>query len=176
MLEEIVISGFGGQGLLVIGRLLADAGMIEDRNVVWLPSYGAEKRGGTCSCHITISNEKIGALYIKRPTAAIVMSPSALTRLEPLVKSDGILVINSSLIADKVGRNDIRTVYVPANELAAEVKDDSVANLVVLGALIAHQPITARASIITAINTLFSKSGTMLEANTKAFLKGYTQE
>ncbi len=118
MHAEIVIAGSGGQGVLFIGRLLAEASLLEEREVVWLPSYGAEKRGGTVSCNVTVSDEKIGALVITRPSAAIVMNQTSLEKLEPTMKPGSLLVVNQSLVSSKVSRQDIRVVYVPANDLA----------------------------------------------------------
>src|SRR4030042_1413629 len=121
MNAEIVITGSGGQGVLLIGRLLAEASFLEGREVVWLPSYGAEKRGGTVSCSVTISDEKIGALCISKPSAAIAMNQAAAIKLEPAMKPGSLLVINQSLASIRVSRDDISAVYVMANHLANEL-------------------------------------------------------
>jgi len=173
MLEEIVISGSGGQGVLLIGRLLAEASLLEGREVVWLPTYGAEKRGGTVSCHVTISTEKIGALFVTRPSAAIAMNPVSLEKLEPTVKSGGLLVINQSLTPSKASREDFRVVYVPANDLASGLGDDSAGNLVTLGALVAGAPVVSRSSIMAVMDNMFAKNQKHLEINKQAFDKGY---
>lgn len=174
MHAEIVIAGSGGQGVLVIGRLLAEAGFLEDREVVWLPSYGAEKRGGTVSCSVTISSDHIGALTITRPTAAIAMHQTPATKLESALKSQSLLTLNESMIPGKVSRQDIQTVYVPASQLAIELGNESVANLVALGALIANYPVVSRSSIISAMEAMFAKNQKALELNKQAFEKGFT--
>lgn len=174
MHAEIVITGSGGQGVLLISRLLAEAALLEGREVVWLPTYGAEKRGGTVSCNVTISDEKIGALFISRPSAAIVMNQASLEKLEPAMKPDSLLVVNQSLTTSKVSRKDIRVVYVPANDVAAELGDDSVANLVTLGALVAGFPVVSTSNIMAAMGDMFSKNQKHLKINKRAFNKGYT--
>ena len=174
MQAEIVIAGSGGQGVLLIGRLLAEASLLEEREVVWLPAYGAEKRGGTVSCNVTISDEKIGALFITWPTAAIAMNPASLEKLEPAMKPGSLLVVNQSLVSSKVSRKDIRVVYVPANDLATELGDDSVGNLVILGALVAGLPAVSKSSILAAMDNMFAKNQKHLKINKQAFNKGYT--
>ncbi len=173
MHEGIVIGGLGGQGVLFIGRLLAEAAMLESREVVWLPSYGAEKRGGSVWCHVTISDERIGELFVTRPTAAIAMNPASLTKLEPMMKPGGLLVINQSLVSSRVKRDDLDTVYVPAINMATELGDDSVANLVALGALVGSRPIVTMPSLVTAMDSMLSKSP-KLETNKRALDKGYS--
>ena len=172
MHAEIVISGTGGQGVLLIGRILAEASALEEREIVWLPSYGAEKRGGTVSCSVTISDEKIGALFITRPSAAIAMNQTSAVKFEQSMLAGGLLVINQSLVSLKVNREDINTVYVPANKLATELGNDAVANLIVLGALIARSPVVAVSSIISTMDNMFARNQKSLEANKQAFNKG----
>jgi 2-oxoglutarate ferredoxin oxidoreductase subunit gamma len=172
MHAEIVIAGSGGQGVLLIGRILAEAGSTEGREVVWLPSYGAEKRGGAVSCSVTISDEQIGSLSIAHPSAAIAMNQISARKLEHDMKVNGFLVINESLASFRVQRGDIDTVYVPANQLALELGSDSVANLVALGALVAKCPVVSRSSIISIMDIMFAKNQKTLEANKLAFSKG----
>jgi 2-oxoglutarate ferredoxin oxidoreductase subunit gamma len=171
---EIVITGSGGQGVLLIGRLLAEVGFMEGHEVVWLPSYGAEKRGGTVSCSVTISDEKIGALCISRPSAAIAMNQAAATKLEPAMKPGSLLVINQSLVSAKVSRDDIRAIYVPANHLASELGNESVANLITLGALIAGCPVVSSSGIMKTMDVMFAKNQKTLEMNRQAFTRGLT--
>lgn len=173
MHAEIVIAGSGGQGVLFIGRLLAEASLLEEREVVWLPSYGAEKRGGTVSCNVTISDEKIGALFITRPSAAIVMNQASLEKLEPAMKPGSLLIVNQSMVSSKVSRQDIRVVYIPANDLATELGDSSTGNLVTLGALVAGSPVVAKSSIMAVMDNMFSNNKKRLGINKQAFNKGY---
>lgn len=172
MHEEIVISGTGGQGVLLIGKLLAEVGLIEGREVAWLPTYGAEKRGGTVACNITISDDKIGSLFVTRPTAAVAMSQAALEKLEPNMEPESLLVINQSMVPSKVKRDDIRVMYVPALEIAAEMGNDSAGNFIILGALVGASTMVDKSNIMTAMESMFSPKH--LEANKQAFARGYT--
>ena len=173
MHEEIALGGFGGQGVLFIGRLLAEASLLEGHEVLYVPSYGAEKRGGNVWCNVTISDEKIGALFITRPTIAIAMNAASLAKFEPAMKPDSLLVINQSLVPSKVSREDIGVVYVPANDLAAELGDNSVGNLVALGALLANRPVVSMSSILAVMDSMLSKDQERLEMNQRALKQGY---
>lgn len=135
-MADIIIAGFGGQGVLVLGQLITYAGMIEDKSVSWFPSYGPEQRGGTCNCSVVISNEEIGSPIVSKPTVAIVMNTPSLDRFEPLVAPGGLIIYNSTLIAQKPQRKDVQIVAVPANEIADELGNIRVANMVLLGAFI----------------------------------------
>jgi len=175
MHEEIVIAGSGGQGVLLIGRLLAEAGLLEGHEVVWLPTYGAEKRGGTVACNVTISEDRIGSLFVTKPTAAIAMNPASLEKIEPAMKPGGLLIVNQSLISEKVKRDDIRVVYVPASDLAAELGDESSSNLIILGALVAGSAPVSTSSIMSAMDDMFAHyHHEHLKTNKRAFEKGYS--
>jgi 2-oxoglutarate ferredoxin oxidoreductase subunit gamma len=173
MHEEIAIGGFGGQGVLFIGRVLAEAAFLEEHEVVFMPSYGAEKRGGTVWCNVTISDDKIGALFIKRPTAAIAMNTASLTRLETAMKSGSLLVINQSLIQTETTRKDISTVYVPTSDLAAELGDSSASNLVALGALLASRPVVPVSSIKKVLDSMLPGHKERSAMNLRALNEGY---
>lgn len=136
MHEEIIISGFGGQGSLFAGQLLAYAGMAEDREVTWIPSYGPEMRGGTAHCTVIVSDEPIGSPLVRRPSAAVVMNPPSMEKYEPLIKEGGLLVVNRSLVPGTSDRDDLRVLLVPANEIAEELGEPRTANIVLLGALV----------------------------------------
>jgi 2-oxoglutarate ferredoxin oxidoreductase subunit gamma len=173
MHEEIAIGGFGGQGVLFIGRLLAEAAFVEGHEVVFMPSYGAEKRGGTVWCNVTISDEKIGALFITRPTTAIAMNTTSLAKLEPAMKPGGLLFINQSLVPTKASRKDIGAVYVPTSDLASELGDSSAGNLVALGALLASRPMVPVSGVIKAMDSLLSSHRERSEMNRRALNGGY---
>ncbi|HEY51371.1 MAG TPA: 2-oxoacid:ferredoxin oxidoreductase subunit gamma [Dehalococcoidia bacterium] len=173
MHEEIAIGGFGGQGVLFIGRLLTEAGFREGHEVVYMPSYGAEKRGGTVWCNVTISDERIGALFIARPTVAVAMNSASLSRFGQTTKTDGLLVVNQSLVPEKVARHDIDVVYIPANDLAAEAGNSDVSNLVALGALLACRPVISLRSIHQIMEESLRKKQKLLQMNQKALEKGY---
>ena len=136
MQTEIIISGFGGQGALFAGQLLAYTGLDNDLHVTWFPSYGPEMRGGTAHCVVIISDDEIGAPIVKNPAAVIVMNIPSLDRYESLVKPGGVLVVNTSLVDRNPEREDIGVVLVPANEIAEELGNKRLANLVLLGALL----------------------------------------
>jgi 2-oxoglutarate ferredoxin oxidoreductase subunit gamma len=136
MHEEVIVSGFGGQGALFAGQLLTYTGMDEGWHVTWIPSYGPEMRGGTAHCIVIISDDDIGSPIIRQPTIAIVMNPASMDKYEPLVRPGGMLVVNSTLVRYKSERTDIKAVYVPANELAAELGNVRMANVVLLGAML----------------------------------------
>jgi 2-oxoglutarate ferredoxin oxidoreductase subunit gamma len=173
--EELIIGGFGGQGVLFIGRLLAEAAFREGHEVVFMPSYGAEKRGGTVWCHVTISDEEIGSLFITKPTMAIAMNSASLIKLEPMMKPESLLVVNQSLAPQEISRADIQVVSVPANDLAAELGDSSVSNLVALGALLAGRPVVPLASLTTALEGMPAKNKELLQLNKRALEVGYTR-
>lgn len=136
MTNEIIISGFGGQGVMAIGKNLAEAGMKENKNVSWLPSYGPEMRGGTANCSVVLSDEPIICPIVLEPTELIAMNLPSLVKFEPTVVKDGVVFVNSSIISDKVQRSDVRAVYVPCLEIANELGNLKVANMVMLGAYI----------------------------------------
>jgi 2-oxoglutarate ferredoxin oxidoreductase subunit gamma len=141
MHEEVIVSGFGGQGALFAGQLLTYTGMDEGWHVTWFPSYGPEMRGGTAHCIVILSDEDIGSPIISRPTMCIVMNPPSMDKYEPLIIPGGLLVANSTLVRDRSKRDDIDAVYVPANELAAELGSVKMANVVLLGAMLGKREI-----------------------------------
>lgn len=137
MLHEVLMAGFGGQGVMAMGSLLAYAAMLEGRHVSWLPSYGPEMRGGTANCHVVISDEPVACPLVTEPTAAIVLNRPSLDRFENSVRAGGILIYNSSLIDRAPTRTDVRVVAVPANRIAEELGSARVANMVCLGTFLA---------------------------------------
>jgi len=169
---EITLSGFGGQGVLFIGRLLMEASFAEGQQVTWLPYYSGEKRGGMCSCFVNISDQRIGSIFITHPDIGVAMNPAAYDMLEPSVKQGGLLIVNESLIMSKSGRPDIKTVYIPTVELAKELGDESVGNMIALGAILANAPVVTTSGIIRVLNQMMSKNKTQLELNKAAILKG----
>jgi 2-oxoglutarate ferredoxin oxidoreductase subunit gamma len=132
---NLIIAGFGGQGVMVIGNLLANAAMIEGKYVTYLPVYGVEMRGGTANCTVVISSYQIGSPVVGRPHAAIAMNLPSLIKYEPLILPRGLLFINSSLIAPKeIYRKDIENLSIPVNEIAIDHGNPKLANMVALGA------------------------------------------
>lgn len=141
METSIIIAGFGGQGVLFAGQLLAYAAMDAGKEVTWIPSYGPEMRGGTAHCVVIISDEPIGAPIVSRPDVAIVLNQPSYEKYEKLVKPGGLLVINSSLVDGETMRADIDTAYVPANALAEEWGTVKMMNVAALGAMLAARPV-----------------------------------
>jgi 2-oxoglutarate ferredoxin oxidoreductase subunit gamma len=137
MHEEIIFSGFGGQGALFAGQLLAYAALDSGLHVTWIPSYGPEMRGGTAHCTVVISDAPIGSPLVRRPSAAVVLNLPSFEKYEPLVKAGGVLVYNSSLINKSPGRADIRYLPIPANDIAEELGNVRQANVVLLGGYLA---------------------------------------
>jgi len=140
---EVIISGFGGQGTLFAGQILAYAGMDADKHVTWIPSYGPEMRGGKARCTVVISDEEIGSPIVRRPTSAIVMNIPSFEAYEPAVLPGGVLVINSSLVDLSSERDDITVLYVPATDAATEMGNVRVANMLLLGAWVVATGVVA---------------------------------
>ena len=143
MQEEIIISGFGGQGSLFAGQLLAYAAMDQDLHVTWIPSYGPEMRGGKARCTVVVSDREIGAPLVRRPSAAMVLNLPSMLGFESLVKPDGVLVVNSSMVPNTSERADIQVIYVPASDMAKDLGNMRMANVVCLGALIGARPVVS---------------------------------
>ena len=151
METSIVIAGFGGQGVLLAGQVLAYAGMDYGRYVTWIPSYGPEMRGGTANCTVIVSDEPVGAPIVARPDIAIALNQPSFDKYEPLVQPNGLLVANSSLIAVESMRPDLELVAVPANGLAETWGTVKMVNMVLLGAMLAKRPILPLAAIEQAL-------------------------
>lgn len=172
MEKEIIIAGFGGQGVLLIGRMLAYAGMMEGKEVSWLPSYGPEMRGGTANCTVVISDKPVGSPVVKSPDILMVLNRPSLDKFEPFVKKNGLLIINSSLIDRKSERNDIDVLYVPANDIAIKCGSPKAANMVALGALIGKTDLLKIESVEETIKETFSEKEKIVNLNLKALKEG----
>lgn len=136
MHEEVVMAGTGGQGIMIMGQLLAHAAMLEGSHVVWFPSYGPEARGGTADCTVIISDEEIGSPITSQPNTLVGMHDFLFQRFQPVVRPGGMLIVNSSLIDPSQVRQDCRSVLIPANRLAEQLGSVRVANMIALGAYI----------------------------------------
>ena len=173
MYQDIIIAGFGGQGVLLAGRVLAYAGMIEGRHVTWFPSYGIEMRGGTSNCTVVISSEDVASPIVKNPSAIIVLNTASLNKFGPLLKKDGLAVINSSLVKESFERSDVQTVYVPANEIAEELGDNRVVNMIALGAFVKRTGIVKIENLLDALKDILpAKRQSLLELNYEAIKRG----
>jgi 2-oxoglutarate ferredoxin oxidoreductase subunit gamma len=138
---ELIISGFGGQGALFAGTLLAYTALENGKHVTWIPSYGPEMRGGTAHCTVIVADEEIGSPVVRRPAGVIVMNIPSLQRYESLVQPGGALIVNSSLVDRPPERQDLQARMIPANEIAEQLGDKRMANMVLLGAYLAVQPL-----------------------------------
>ncbi|MEW6587024.1 MAG: 2-oxoacid:acceptor oxidoreductase family protein [Nitrospirota bacterium] len=173
MKHRIIIGGFGGQGVLFFGKMLAYAGMLEGREVTWFPSYGAEVRGGTANCTVIVSDELIGSPVVNNPDALVVMNDASLEKFQPLLKRDGLLFYDSSLIRDPLLRTDIQVVGVPATEIANRIGNTKSANMVLLGSFIAKTRFLKGDSLLEAVESSVPESRRkIIEQNKKAIHRG----
>ena len=173
MQTEVIFAGFGGQGVLFAGQILAFAAMDAGHNVTWLPSYGPESRGGTANCTVVIASEEIGSPAVKHPKAAVVMNLPSLDKFEPLVATGGVLIVNSSLVNRNPTRNDIIWVMIPAQEIAEMIGPRRLLNMVMLGALLDKLPILSLDEIKAALSAhLPERHKKLLPNNMAALDKG----
>lgn len=170
---EIIIAGFGGQGVLTAGVILANAALKKDYNCTWLPSYGGEMRGGTANCSLKISKTGIGSPYIYKPDILVALNEPSLTKFENTVKPGGYIFINSSLVSKDEDRCDLTLVKAPITELATELGNARTTNILMLGILLAKIPIVSEVYAIEAISEFFKdKSESLIRLNHEAFKKG----
>lgn len=173
MTHQIIMAGFGGQGVMSMGKILVEAGLKEGKNVSWLPSYGPEMRGGTANCSVIISDEPVGAPTVTEATTAIVMNRPSLDKFEKDVLPGGHLFINSSLIDRKSTREDINVYYIPANEIADDLGTGKIANMVMLGAFIKVTNAAKEETIMEYIAEVFSgKKAEIIPLNKEALKRG----
>ena len=179
MTYETIMAGFGGQGLLFSGKVLAHAALIEGKELSWLPSYGPEMRGGTCNCSVIVSDDPVGSPIIAHPNILMVMNEPSLDKFEETVAPGGIIFVDSSLIGRKVGRADVDTVYIPATQMARDMEAASLANMVILGAIVAKTGCVKRETVAEALReTISARKANLLDLNLKAveagikFMKG----
>lgn len=173
MEEKIVVAGFGGQGVLSLGQFVAYAAMYEGMEVSWLPSYGPEMRGGTSNCSVVVSDRPIGSPIIATPDTLIAMNKPSLDKFVNKVKKGGLIIVNSSLIKDKVERDDVRVLYINANDIALEAGNAKTANIVVLGAFIKMTGILKAEDVKNTIEKIFANKPKVIPMNKVAFDLGY---
>lgn len=173
MQTEVVIAGFGGQGVLFAGQILAYAAMDAGKEVTWIPSYGPEMRGGTANCTVVIADEEIGSPLVRHPRGLIAMNLPSLDKYEHQIQSEGIIIINTSLIDRRLVRDDLISVYIPANEIAESLGEKRLANIVLLGALITSLPVLDVSNIEQSIiDHLPEKHRDLLPSNLQALKLG----
>ena len=180
MKEQCIFAGFGGQGMLLIGKFLAEAGMESGKHVSWLPSYGPEMRGGTANCSVVVSDRPVASPLIAQADTILAMNKPSLLKFQSDVKPGGLLLINSSIIDIKTDRDDVDGVDVPCNEIAESIGNLKGANVVFLGAYIAKKPdVISKEAVINAMRVeLGEKKAKFLDGNIKALEAGmaYVQE
>jgi len=173
MLIKTIFAGFGGQGVLSMGLNLAQAAMLEGKNVTYLPSYGAEVRGGTANCTVAVSDEEIASPVASSPDFIIAMNQPSLIRFQNQIQSGGVLFINSSLIEAEILRGDIDIVRVPANSIAEKLGSPRSANMVMMGAFTKKSNIVSVSSVIEGLKSALKDKQKLIAINEKALMAGY---
>ena len=174
---QILIAGFGGQGVLFAGKFLAYKGLIADKQVSWLPSYGPEMRGGTANCSVIISDEPVGSPIVGTPDVLVAMNLPSLKKYENDVVSGGIIIVDSALIAEKVTRDDVTTYYVPATKMANDEGFSTLANMILMGKLMkVCENIGFDGTEIALGKVVPPKKANLIDVNLKALKTGYDFE
>ncbi|MBZ4644761.1 MAG: 2-oxoglutarate ferredoxin oxidoreductase subunit gamma [Petroclostridium sp.] len=172
--QEIILAGFGGQGIMFAGKLIASAGMLAGKEVSWLPSYGPEMRGGTANCHVIVSDQQVGSPIINNPTTLIVMNRPSLDKFENTVTSGGIIIIDSSLVNRSIARTDVKGIEVPATQMAVDMGEGKLANMVLVGKFIKETGIISMDILKEALKKVVSaRKQELLDINIKALELGY---
>jgi 2-oxoglutarate ferredoxin oxidoreductase subunit gamma len=155
--EELLCAGFGGQGIMFLGKLLAQAAMIRGLNVTYLPSYGAEVRGGTAHCNVILSSDEIASPVVGMPTSVIVMNHPSLLKFEERVRPGGLLIVNTSLALSSASRQDIVILEIPATDMADSLGTVQVANMVALGCYLQQRPVVPLSVVIESLAEVLPK-------------------
>ena len=173
--ERVILAGFGGQGILFLGKVLAEVGMMADKHVSWIPSYGPEMRGGTANCTVIISENPIASPMVTVPDTVVAMNRPSVAKFNLKIKAGGMLMYNSSLIERQEFRDDIRLVEIPASEIADDLGNPRVANLVMAGAYANFSKLIDYEDVVKAMPKLLpARRQDMLEINLAAIEKGYS--
>ena len=174
MTTQILIAGFGGQGILFAGKFLANKGLLEGRQLSWLPSYGPEMRGGTANCSVVLSDEPVGSPIVNKPDVLIVMNLPSLDKYEDAVVPGGTIFVDSTLIGRKVNRTDVRVFYLPATQLAQANGIPTLANMIMVGKVLKECDFTGKDNLEDAVRTVVSaKHPEMADVNMKALRLGF---
>ena len=177
MTVKIFYAGFGGQGILFAGKFLAYKGLIEDKQLSWLPSYGPEMRGGTANCSVTLSDEPIGSPIFAEPDVLVAMNLPSLDKFEDSVVPGGIILVDSTLIERKVKRTDVKVFYVPATQMAVDMGGTGLGNMILTGKLIRECEALNDDNMKEALEKIISaRHADKLELNLKALELGYAFE
>jgi 2-oxoglutarate ferredoxin oxidoreductase subunit gamma len=177
MLINTIFSGFGGQGVLSMGYIFAYAAMVDGKNTTYLPSYGAEVRGGTANCTVAISDEEIASPVASSPEFVVVMNNPSLSRFQNVVQSGGIMFLNSSMIEARPIRGDIELLEIPANDIARGLGNERVANMVMLGFFVKRTGLVSVSGVEKAVEDAFSaRKKSMVTLNKKALMEGHNYD
>lgn len=174
---ECVIAGFGGQGVLFAGKILVTAGMLEGKEVSWLPSYGPEMRGGTANINVIVSDKPVGSPIITKPDLLVAMNQPSLEKFEMDVKSGGVIIVDSSLIPVKVKRSDVTSFYIPASGLAVEKELSGLANMIIVGKIAKVTGLFSLDSLRKAVEkSVPQRKRDLVEFNITAIQMGYDHQ
>jgi len=174
VLIKTIFAGFGGQGVLSMGLNLAQAALVEGKHVTYLPSYGAEVRGGTANCTVAISDEEIASPVASSPEFVVAMNQPSMLRFQNQIDSGGVIFINSSLVEAEILRGDVEVVKVAANKIAEDLGSTRSANMVMLGAFLKRSKLVAIDTVVEVVrSTLGSKGSRLFAVNKKALMTGY---
>ncbi|MFH5881144.1 MAG: 2-oxoacid:acceptor oxidoreductase family protein [Candidatus Izemoplasmataceae bacterium] len=171
--EQVIIAGFGGQGVMLIGQMLSYAATNEDLNTVWIPSYGPETRGGTANCSVTISKPAINSPIVTKPDSVLALNLPSLNKFQSKIKKGGLLIVNSSLVKNQPYREDIKVIEVDANTLALQLGNLKVANMIMLGAYIGQTNVFKKEAIFKVLDKIFAGAKeSLIEINQQALELG----
>lgn len=174
MHEELIFAGFGGQGVLFAGQLLAYTALEEDKHVTWIPSYGPEMRGGTANCTVVVSSEPIGSPVSKNPSIVVVFNNPSLEKYEAEIKPNGLLIVNESLIITEITREDLEIVRIPATSLATDLGEVRVTNMILFGALLARRQLVGLDTVQRVLlEKLGPRKANLHGINIRALERGY---
>ena len=173
MNQEMIFAGFGGQGVMLMGQILAYAGMMEGQHVSWFPAYGPEMRGGTANCSVIIGDEVVGTPIVTEPKVVVAMNLPSLDKFEPQLSAGGILLINSSLIERAAKRSDVKVQLIPCNDIAKELGNPKVANMVMVGAIVAASGVVKIESVLQVLaKKIFKNKPEVMQLNEQAIRRG----
>ncbi|MBD3232178.1 MAG: 2-oxoacid:ferredoxin oxidoreductase subunit gamma [candidate division Zixibacteria bacterium] len=173
MYQGIIVAGFGGQGVVSMGILLAYAGMVDGKHVTFFPAYGAEMRGGTANCSVIVAIDEIASPVVGQPDSVVVMNEPSFAKFEPMIKPNGRLFINTSLVSSRSKRDDIEVIEIPANKIAEEIGTLKIANMVMAGSLVDKTGMMAQKSLIDSVGKVYSRAKPeILKMNEVAIKRG----
>jgi len=176
MTTKVIMAGFGGQGVVLMGTLLSYSAMVEGKHTTFFPSYGAEMRGGTANCSVVVSDDEIASPVVNRPDCVVAMNIASLEKFESRVRPGGVIFVNSSLIKRKVERDDVEEIRIPANDIAEELGNSRAANMVILGSILKKTgAVKVDAAIGCLEKVLSERAMALLDLNKKALRRGFEE-